>query len=103
MKALAPGCPWLLRRAARRHRLADVSWSNIHIQAFPGIEWSTSPLEALRFIADRIWPSRAALAELRIAAATGAYATRIPWYGQSHVTRIVRWIFSQPPRVQTMQ
>jgi hypothetical protein len=26
----------------------------------------------------------------------------IPWYQQSHITRILRWVTSRPPRVQTM-
>lgn len=27
----------------------------------------------------------------------------IPWYGQRHATRIVRWLSTRPPRVQTMR
>jgi hypothetical protein len=31
-----------------------------------------------------------------------APVVRIPSYGESHRTRIARWVFSRPPRVHTM-
>ena len=100
--ALRAGCPSLLRRAARTQRITDVSWSRLRIQAFPGIEWSTSAIEAIRFIKSRVWPDRAALAELEIGNRVLAYASAAPWYGDSHAVRILRWAFSSPPRVQTI-
>ena len=96
------GCPRLLARAARGHALADVSWSRFRIQAFPGIEWATTPLEAARFAMSRLWPTPEALGQLRLTAQRHSWAREIPWYGQSHLTRIVRWLFSRPPRVQTL-
>jgi Uncharacterised nucleotidyltransferase len=101
ISAVEPACPWLLGQRARRHQLADVSWSNLRIQAFPGIEWSRTPREALSFIMSRLKPGRAALADLE-RVAQQEWAARIPWYGLSHRRRILRWIFSRPPRVQTM-
>lgn len=102
LAATRRGCPRLLVRAARRHALSDVSWSRFRIQAFPGIEWSTTPLEAARFAMSRLWPTAEALAALRFTAETQSWAKEIPWYGQSHLTRIVRWLVSRPPRVQTL-
>ena len=102
IEATEPDCPWLLRQVSRRHQLADVSWSKVRIQAFPGIEWSRSPREALLFAMSRIWPSREALAELSHAATAQPSLAHIPWYGLSHGTRILRWVFSRPPRVQTI-
>lgn len=99
---LEKGCPSLLRRASRNHRLVDVSWSQIRIQAFPGVEWSRSPAEALKFMASRVFPDRETLSLLRHSATTQAWASGTPWYGLSHLARILRWVFSQPPRVQTM-
>jgi hypothetical protein len=96
------GCPRLLARAVRRHALSDVSWSRFRIQAFPGIEWSATPLEAARFAMRRLWPTPDALAPIRYTAETQSWAKQIPWYGQSHLTRIVRWLVSRPPRVQTL-
>jgi hypothetical protein len=100
--SLEPACPWLLGKVARRHQLADVSWSNVRIQAFPGIEWSRSAREALAFAMSRVWPSRVALVELQAATDNQPLASMTPWYGISHGARILRWIFSKPPRVQTL-
>jgi hypothetical protein len=95
-------CPRRLRRAARHYTLTDVSWSNLRIAAFPGIEWSRSMLEALRFANSRILPGKAALGELESAVNVLPGLRTIPWYGQRHAIRIVRWLFTRPPRVQTM-
>jgi hypothetical protein len=95
-------CSRLLRQVSRRHELSDVSWSRLRIQAFPGIEWSRSPMEAAAFAASRVWPSRAALSELSEAVTVQPSLTTTPWYHQSHGRRILRWVFSRPPRVQTM-
>ena len=95
-------CPWWLGTIARRQLLTDVSWSNIHAQALPGIEWSRTPLDALRFITGRIWPSPEARWELKHFAASHPGASEVPWYGISQAARILRWIFFNPPRVQTL-
>jgi hypothetical protein len=95
-------CPWLLGKLARHQRLADVSWSNIRIEAFPGVEWSQTPREALAFMSSRIWPSREARLELREGAAQIPDSSTVPWYGISHAARILRWVLSRPPRVQTL-
>jgi hypothetical protein len=95
-------CPWLLRKIASRQRLADVSWSNIRVYALPGIEWSTNFREALRFTLSRIWPSREASVELHRFAVHHPGASKVPWYGISQGARILRWVFSRPPRVQTL-
>jgi hypothetical protein len=95
-------CPWLLARLARSQRLADVSWSNIRIAAFPGVEWSQTMAEALAFMRSRIWPSRMQRLELKIGTAEIPGVSSVPWYGISHGSRIVRWVFSRPPRVQTL-
>ncbi len=95
-------CPWLLKRLASHQRLTDVSWSNIRIQAFPGVEWSRTLREALAFMNSRIRPSHEALTELREAAAQIPDGSTIPWYSISHGRRILRWLLSRPPRVQTL-
>jgi len=95
-------CPWLLARLSRRHGLMALSWSNVRIGAFPGIEWARTPREALRFALSRIWPSPAALYDLAVFSKQNPDTAAIPWYGISHGERIVRWVFSRPPRVQSM-
>jgi hypothetical protein len=102
ISAVEPACPLLLRHCSRRHRLTDVSWSNLRIRAFPGIEWSRSLPEALSFVMSRVRPNSAALAELEQFATTEKWATGISWYGLSHHRRMLRWVFSRPPRVQTI-
>jgi Uncharacterised nucleotidyltransferase len=102
LTGLGMECPWLLGKLARRQRLADVSWSNIRIEAFPGVEWSRTPREALDYMSSRIWPSREARLELKEGFAQIPDASTVPWYGISHGARILRWVFSRPPRVQTL-
>jgi hypothetical protein len=94
--------PILLRRFVRHQRLTAVSWSNIRIEAFPGLEWSRTAPEAFEFMRNRIWPSREARSELKDGAAQIPNSSSIPWYGLPHGTRILRWVFSRPPRVQTL-
>ena len=102
LRAASAACPRILRLAAVRHSLTDVSWSNLRIHAFPGIEWSRTPLEVLRFIRTRFVPARRALAEIEVARQAQPQLDAVPWYQLSHGRRIVRWLSSRPPRVQTM-
>jgi hypothetical protein len=102
LNRLGSDCPWLLGKIAARRRLTDVSWSNIRVRALPGIEWSRSPAEALSFAASRVWPRREDRGELRHFAVTHPGASGVPWYGISQAARILRWIFTKPPRVQTL-
>ncbi|HEU5134681.1 MAG TPA: nucleotidyltransferase family protein [Steroidobacteraceae bacterium] len=102
LEEFAARCPPVLRHRARRTTLTQVSWSNLRIAAFPGVHWSRSLREALQFARSRIVPDRAALAELRIAAAAQPALEQISWYGIPHLHRLLRWTFARPPRVQTM-
>jgi hypothetical protein len=102
LAGLEKQCSWLLRRIARRQLVSDVSWSNIRIQALPGIEWSQSPREAVVFVFRRLVPNREARLELKRFSTFHSGGAKIPWYGISQAARIFRWVFSHPPRVQTM-
>ena len=95
-------CPPRLLKHVRHQRVTDVSWSNIRIEAFPGVEWARSSREALDFMRGRIWPSHEARLELKQGAAQIPDSSTVPWYGISHAARIVRWVISRPPRVQTL-
>lgn len=95
-------CPRALRFATRRNQLTDLSWSNIRIPAFPGLAWSRTPLEALRLVRSRVFPDRTTLAELKHARQIQPHLDSVSWYGISHFKRIIRWLFSRPPRVQTI-
>jgi alpha/beta superfamily hydrolase len=50
----------------------------------------------------RVLPRRDELAVLQYVAANDPASQRTPWYGLSHGARIVRWLVSRPPRVQTI-
>jgi hypothetical protein len=102
LDAARSACPPLLRTAANHHSLTRVSLSNLRIHALPGITWSRTPLEALRFIRSRVLPSRRSLAQIEVALPAEPQLEAVPWYRLSHGSRIVRWLFTQPPRVQTM-
>lgn len=95
-------CPALLRTRADRQTLNSVSWSNLRIAALPGYEWSRTPLELLRFARSRLMPRRQAFNELADTVTQQPDLLCIPWYQQAHLTRILRWVTSRPPRVQTM-
>jgi hypothetical protein len=102
LEELSRGCPHWLRKWTSRQRLSDVSWSNFRIEAFPGLEWCQSPIEVAKFVVSRVWPSRKARKDLRDAAADMPQGFSVPWYGISHGSRIVRWVISRPPRVQSL-
>jgi len=102
LRAARATCPRILRLAAAHESLTDVSWSNLRINAFPGITWSRTPFEALRFIRSRVVPTGIALKELDLTRQAQPQLDAVPWYGLSHGRRIFRWLFSRPPRVQTI-
>ena len=95
-------CPVILRRVSDRHELTDVSWSNLRISALPGIAWSHTPIEALRYAWSRVSPERDTLEEVRTAVELQPHLRIVPWYQVSQSKRIVRWLVSRPPRVQTI-
>ena len=89
------GCPRVLRFASDREWLTGVSWSNLRIHAFPGIDWSRTPGDALRYIRSRLVPTRRALADVASTVRRQPHLERVPWYGVSHGKRIVRWLVSR--------
>jgi hypothetical protein len=101
-RTLRESCPPILRRVSERHDLTDVSWSNLRISAFPGIAWSRSVRDVLRYARSRALPSREALELLRTAIEQQPQMQRVRWYQLSQGRRIARWLLSRPPRVQTI-
>ena len=96
-------CPRRLRQRYSAVGVYDVSWSNPRIAALPGHEWSRTPAETWRYLQSRALPSRERRDQLVAGArSVNPHLLRIPWYGRSHAERILRWIFSRPPRVQTL-
>lgn len=95
-------CPRRLRNRFDQVSVYEVSWSNLRIPALPGREWSRTLGDTLRLAGNRLWPTRLALDELAAQLVVQPQLMQLRWYGASHAERIVRWLFTHPPRVQTM-
>jgi hypothetical protein len=102
LTALTRGCPSSLRRVTERQSLTDVSLSSIWVQALPGIEWSQSIVERVKYIAGRVRPSAETLTARKGDADSGAWATQSQWDHLPQRARIMRWIISRPTRPATM-
>ncbi|MGB6486862.1 MAG: nucleotidyltransferase family protein [Steroidobacteraceae bacterium] len=100
---LERGCPWVLRRAAHRRKLADFSYSHLYVDPIPGIIWSRSPAQALRYVSSRVLPSREQRAQMQTAATTGPLSAEPQWHRQSQTRRILQWLSSRPTRTETLQ
>jgi hypothetical protein len=100
--AAGAACPPLLRRLARRRTLYEVSLSNLRVVAFPGFEWSRTPLELLRFVKQRVLPSVGSLREFEASAPARPMRNVLPWFEEPRGKRLLRWLFSNPPRVATI-
>jgi hypothetical protein len=95
-------CPKVLRSTYQDRRLSDVSLSYLWVDAFPGIAWSRSVAEMLRYAASRIHPSGETVGHRERAANTDAWASRGDWPRLSQSRRILRWVVSRPTRTRTM-
>lgn len=100
--ALAPNCPPLLRSITRRRTLSDVSLSHLWIDAFPGIEWSQSPLQMTRYVMSRVRPSKETLAMRGQLVRTQIAASLSRWDHLSQGRRMLVWLTSRPARAETM-
>jgi hypothetical protein len=100
--ALADGCPYLLKRAARHRTLCDVSFSHLWVDPFPGVEWSQSLRELLEYVASRVRPNTEHIAFREHNAKSEAWAIRGQWSHLSQSRRILRWMTSRPTRPVTM-
>jgi hypothetical protein len=102
LSALADECPYLLERSSRRRTLCDVSYSHLWVDAFPGMEWSRSLREALRYAASRVRPSAKHIAFRAHVAQSEGWARRGQWSRLSQSRRVLQWIISRPTRPATM-
>ena len=80
-----------------------MSLSHLWVDALPGIEWSQSVGEMLRYAGERIRPSADHISERKRVANTEPWAARAEWTRLSQNGRILRWIFTQPVRTRTMR
>jgi len=102
LKELAAVCPWNLRRITHRQSLSDASFSFLWIEAFPGIGWSRSISELLEYMGARIRPGREVMRLRQIQAETETAAAHSQWSKLSQGQRLVRWLTSRQPRMDTL-
>lgn len=102
LRALKLDCPWHLERIYRERKLSDVSYSHLWVDAFPGIEWSRSVPEMLKYTVSRVRPSAKHIALRNIDARTESWASSDEWSRLSQSRRILRWVTSRPTRPVTM-
>lgn len=102
LSRLQRSCPTRLSRVTARRLLTDVSLSSLWIHAFPGIEWSRSMVERMRYMLGRVRPDAEARTIRKTDATSQPWAADSHWQGLSQKSRIVRWITSRPTRLATM-
>jgi Uncharacterised nucleotidyltransferase len=100
---LGRGCPWTLRQAVHRRKLADFSYSHLYIDPIPGLIWTRSPAQALRYLGSRILPGGEQRAQMRVVSQSGPWSAEPRWHRQSQVRRILQWLSSRPTRTETLQ
>jgi hypothetical protein len=98
LEALAERCPRRLRRIQRRRRLADVSFSRLWVDAFPGLDWSRTLPEALSYIARRLAPSPETLALRKTLLSSQVGLRSSSWARMPQAQRALRFAVSRPPR-----
>jgi hypothetical protein len=98
MASLRGNCPPILRRMCRRQRLSDVSLSRLWLEAFPGIEWSRTAGEAMRFMARRVVPSAEVRSDRKLAQVTDPSLAQGDWGSLSQGRRILRAMRARTPR-----
>jgi len=102
LAATAAACPRLLRQFCQRQSLSDVSYSQLRISAFPGIEWVRSVPELLVYVRQRVVPSAEAVACRKYLATTQPGLSASAWGHMSQGRRMLRWMASRPARPETL-
>ncbi len=95
-------CPGSLARTCRTQRLSDVSLSHLWIQAFPGMAWAPSLRSRLHYVLKRIAPDRESLDAREQATRHDPWHAKSDWGGLSQSRRMLRWLTSRPPRMETL-
>jgi Uncharacterised nucleotidyltransferase len=102
LAGLKDDCRLVLRALGAKKSLVDVSYSYLWVKPFPGIEWSQSIGEMLRFAANRVRPDASHLAKRKQLAVSQSWAKQAEWSGLSQSNRMLRWLTSRPTRPVTM-
>ncbi len=95
-------CPRRLRRAASAWTLSDRSLSRLWVDAFPGVAWSRSAVDTLRYLASRIRPGAAILSVRQDTLRHHPAPAQVQWQHLSQRQRMLRWATSRPARDETL-
>lgn len=99
---LRANCPLVLRTAMRTRRITDVSCSNLWLHALPGVEWSRTPGEAARLLAQRLRPTKESIEERADMVRTQVWLQGQDWVTQGHRRRVLTWLTRPIPRMDTL-
>ncbi|WP_448096395.1 nucleotidyltransferase family protein [Luteibacter yeojuensis] len=95
-------CPLVLRMAARRQTLTQVSCSNLWLHALPGVEWSRSINEAARCLKNRLRPTEESVKERADMIRTQVWLQDQSWVTLGHRRRLLTWLTRPIPRMDTL-
>jgi hypothetical protein len=95
-------CAWPLRARCVLRALTDVSLSDLRIRAFPGIEWSRTPVDAWRCMSARLCPAQETLVLRKQYGKFQSLGAESPWVRSSQLARMARWVAGGAVRVETM-
>ncbi|HEY4294044.1 nucleotidyltransferase family protein [Luteibacter sp.] len=95
-------CPPLLRAFARRQTLTSLSCSNLWLNALPGLEWSRSPGDAVRYLKNRLRPTQESVKERADMVRTQAWLQGQDWVTLGHRRRLLTWLTRPVPRMDTL-
>jgi hypothetical protein len=95
-------CPRTLARLYRGRTLFEVSYSNPWIEAFPGMKWARSPGTKLRYALQRIRPDPEMLAIRAVLLHSEPRHAQSEWARLSQFRRILRWLTTSAPRMETL-
>jgi hypothetical protein len=102
LAAVKKDCHFVLRALGAKKSLVDVSYSYLWVKAFPGIEWSRSIGESLRFAASRVRPDAALMDKRKQLADNQVWAKQAEWSRMSQGRRMLRWLTARQTRPATM-
>jgi len=95
-------CPPILRAFSRYQTLSSVSCSNLWLNALPGLEWSRTPREAMRYLRNRLRPTQESVQERKDMLRTQAWLQDQPWVTLGHRRRLLTWLTRPVPRMDTL-
>ena len=95
-------CPRWLRLVSRGQTLSRVSCSDLWLQALPGIEWSRSTSEVLRYVGRRLRPDGEARRERRDMVRTQLWLQGQAWVTLPQGRRLLKRLTHAVPRMDTL-